>query len=437
MAQRFLCRHCQHVFVPADAPPGGWVMCPHCSNRLRVPAAGEATSSSLNGRSLITWAVAAVLLLLLIVAATAVFLQRRDNKKPDDVFAFQGLDRFLDQKAPPNKDAAPEKKLPVKEPVPIPMPVPAQGSAPNTPEQPFLPIPPPDPVEPKKEPVPAKIEPVEPKEPPVKPNPNFIMALDIFGNPQGKEVGLARPAEFLGKKIIAWWNPKQQGKYILRKDNPLWASLRDKGFDVRVETGTFQVDWLKQCDQLWLFSGINIGDENTPPSGMNPFVYNAIVEFVSAGKGLYLLADDAPHCIDEANYLAKLLFGCQISGNDPGQKTAFIASRKLSPEQIQKYNGHYAARDHLLFTGVNFIYEGVSISTFSPSPKLNLVLQSSVKKPLIAVSGVRGQRVVLDCGFTKYYYDDVDPQMNYITRTAGTLQFANNVAAYLAGKDRP
>jgi hypothetical protein len=80
--------------------------------------------------------------------------------------------------------------------------------------------------------------------------------------------------------------------------------------------------------------------------------------------------------------------------------------------------------DHLLLTGLNFFWEGVTISHVVTTDKLERVVLASDGKCLIALSKVKGQRVVIDCGWTRYY-----PMFS--TKTAGTVRLAENVAAYL------
>lgn len=57
--------------------------------------------------------------------------------------------------------------------------------------------------------------------------------------------------------------------------------------------------------------------------------------------------------------------------------------------------------------------------------------------PLVGVSRIKNKRVIVDCGFTRYYFDPGNPDggSSFVTRTAGTVRFGENVAAYLAGKE--
>ena len=138
----------------------------------------------------------------------------------------------------------------------------------------------------------------------------------------------------------------------------------------------------------------------------------------------------------EADALARRLFGVKIRDNYRGTKIAYVKQRNLTPEDVKKYKGDYAVDDHPLLTGVNFVYEGITISNVSTSNKVEEVMKASDGKSVIVVSAVPGKRVVIDCGFTRYCYGRKD-ELRFITKTAGSVRLAQNVAAYLAGKELP
>lgn len=293
---------------------------------------------------------------------------------------------------------------------------------------------------------PAPKPPLEKKEPPAPvaqtpkagpaPKKDVIpeFKLDNFGNPVG-DVGLARDGEFRGKRILAWCGYKDVTKLMFAKDSPLWKALKDKGFEVRLRDDKFQPSWLKDADQLWIFSG-NAKILKAPD-------YTAIEMFVKEGHGLYLMSDDEPLTV-ESNILANRLYGASVKGNYHGEKVAVIQGRprpkgeaapkpaadakaKNRPIFAANRQQEYEVPDHVLLTGLNSLWEGTSISHVTPSAKLEVALRASDGKHLIAVSKVTGQRLVIDCGWTRYY-----PYL--IARGAGTVRLAENVAAYLAGK---
>ena len=273
--------------------------------------------------------------------------------------------------------------------------------------------------------------------------------------------------------------------------NPLWAALEDKGFVIRREFGKFEPEWLKETDQLWILATapeatlkkqrLAIPDVNTlrremtddlkkpgkreafikkwgakfpkgkiedcidfqsstialtlsPTFHLAPGDYAAIAAFAKAGGGLCLLADNDPFTF-EANELARRLFDVRIQGNYQGEKIAYVKNGQLTPAQVEKYKGDYEVDPHALLTGVNFVYEGITISNVSPSDELEVALRASNGKAVIAVSKVPGVRVIIDCGFTRYVHGPND-DVSFITKTAGTTRLAENMAAYLAGKDK-
>jgi hypothetical protein len=252
------------------------------------------------------------------------------------------------------------------------------------------------------------------------------LELDAFGNPKDEEAGLAGINEFAGKRILAWSGDPEVRQYIFTKDNPLWYGLRAKGFAVRIEQGSFQPAWLQEADQLWLFSG--------RVAHMDETGYQAVEAFVKAGKGLYLLSDNWPY-VQESRVLARRLFGTDVLGNYLGTQIAYVRQRGMSQDQIRKYKGQYAVDDHPLLRGINFLYEGITISHVVPCDKMATAILASDGKILAATSKIPKYRVVIDCGWTRYYYGDTE-EMRFITRTAGTARLGENVAAYLQGKEK-
>ena len=173
----------------------------------------------------------------------------------------------------------------------------------------------------------------------------------------------------------------------------------------------------------------------SPKFPLTDEAYAAIKDFIKKGKGVCLLADNDPY-VQEANELANRLYGVNVSGNYPGQKIAYVRQRKHPEDVIRKFKGAYAVEDNPLLTGVNFVYEGITISNVGLSEKLEVAMDASDGKPLLAVSKLPGQRVVIDCGYTRYCHGAND-ETSFILKTAGTLRLAENIAAYLMGKDKP
>jgi hypothetical protein len=316
-------------------------------------------------------------------------------------------------------------------------------------------------------PPPREIVPTQPAYPPVR-------RYDQFGNPIGYDLGLWKENEFKGKKLLFWSGYENAGRVFFGKTNPLWKAWEKQGFTVIVRFGQFQTDWLRDIDQLWIVStgnfqipplltaadlvaAVDLLPIEAIPSGftvgeykfivqatldmslsrvhpLNEQAYKAIEKFVQAGKGLCLLSDDDPFLI-ESNELARRLYGVAVSGNYIADKIAYVRERNLTPAEIRKFHGQYEVADHPLLTGVNFLFEGITISNVGKSDKLEVALKASDGQPLIAVSKVQGQRVVIDCAFTQFCHGPTE-RTSYILKSAGAVRLAQNIAAYLAGKDK-
>ena len=269
--------------------------------------------------------------------------------------------------------------------------------------------------------------------------------LDKFGNPVGAR-GLAADGAFRGKQLLLWGGDSGP-QPIFVPSNPLLAMLKRKGFEVQIQQGEFDPAWLRQADQLWLFCG--------PSSRLTPDDVGAIETFVKEGKGLYLVADNAPYTA-EANAIGRQLFGVSVEGDYAGTKTIAVrqasnrdasdgGNRKTGSNPLKKTSkadivdklpglgatiqnsqvSHFV-QDHALLTGINFIYEGITISHLTPNDQLETVLVASDGQILASVAKDKRRRVIMDCGYTRYFPE-------YIDETAGTLRYAENVAAFLMG----
>jgi hypothetical protein len=269
--------------------------------------------------------------------------------------------------------------------------------------------------------------------------------LDKFGNPVGAR-GLAADGAFRGKQLLLWGGDSGP-EPILAPTNPLLEMLKRKGFTVQIQRQTFDPAWLRNIDQLWLFSG--------PSSRLTPDDVRAIETFVKEGKGLYLVADNAPYTA-EANAVGNQLFGVSVEGDFHGTKTIAVRQemdrdassgdkrrtndsppKKTSKSDIrdqlpglgatiQNSQVSHFVQEHALLTGINFIYEGITISHLTPNNQLETVLVASDGQILASVAKDKRRRVIMDCGYTRYFPE-------YINETAGTLRYAENVAAFLMG----
>lgn len=410
------------------------------------------------------WAIATGVVVLLSVLLIAVFVLQKPAIDPQQA---QAKSQQMEVEQPANPVVITPTKTQPSPPSPPSIaersPIPA--SLPTRPD----PAPPPS-TTPDKKPESPKVLVSSPKAP---------RAFDQFGNQVGNDVGLGQQDEFKGQRILFWGGHTALGKVFFAPSNPLWKSLEEMGFSVRREFGAFKTEWLSNTDQLWILSTSTIELSPMPvtpeqledilkqelarnPLSKRPFGWSdrnfllaeradyevslsprfplddtataAIEKFIMTGKGVCLLAANEPY-VNEANELANHLYGVNVSGNYSGQRIAYIRQRELSADVVHKFKSAYEIDEHPLLTGVNFIYEGMAVSNVGASDKLEVVMRASDGQPLLAVSKVPGQRVVIDCGFTRYGHGAND-ETSFILKTAGTVRLAQNIAAYLAGKDR-
>jgi hypothetical protein len=299
------------------------------------------------------------------------------------------------------------------------------------------------------------------------------IALDQYGNPVSPSMGLGKEYEFKGKKLLFWSGYERAGVVFFGPANPLWKAWEQLGFTVIIKFGRFRPEWLRDIDQLWILStgalqlpagappqmlinAVDLLPASEIPSGftgaeykfivaatldmsLSPVhhfdeaAYRAVIKFVQSGKGLCLLADDEPFTI-EANELARRLYGVGVKGNYIADKVAYVRDRGLTRADIRKFGGQYEVADHPLLRGVNFLFEGITVSNVGLSDKLEVALRASDGQPLIVVSRAPGQRVVIDCAFTQFCHGPTE-RTSYIQKSAGAVRLAQNIAAYLAGKD--
>ncbi|MDY3558869.1 hypothetical protein R5W23_006043 [Gemmata sp. JC673] len=485
MPIRFRCPGCTGRLSIATRKAGATVVCPNCGAAATAPGAEpeaapdperrEVDAPPRGARTALAATVAAVLLCAGVALVLFVAL-----RKPGGSAGEQA-------RSAPRAEPQPAAAQVVPEPPSVARPAPnapigdaeaqppafTQAPVPHAPvQQPHAPQPQ---VVPQSQLSPQPQPAVPPVPQPPVPAPAQRPPLDRFGNPVGPEQGLARDGEFKGTKILFWCAFQNAGNVFFGPTNPLWKALEDKGFVVRRAFGRFDPRWLKEADQLWVVSSgrLELPAGVTPellveamgllpagaaPSGLTPaeyqFVvratldvafsprhaldergYAAIEAFVKAGKGVCLLADDEPFTA-EADELARRLFGARVSGNYHADKVAAVRGRGFTPAEVRRFGGQFEVEPHPLLTGVNFLFEGITVSHVGPAAGLEAALAASDGKTLIAVSKDPARRVAIDCGFTRYCHGPTEGT-SYIVKTPGTVRLGQNVAAYLAGKGAP
>ncbi|MHB8876929.1 MAG: hypothetical protein ACYC8T_24800 [Myxococcaceae bacterium] len=236
------------------------------------------------------------------------------------------------------------------------------------------------------------------------------VAPDGWGNAAGNDYDLARDRAFEGQSIAVIQLYTQEGfDFSLPR-----AALAEKGFKVQLWSNRppspeeLQKALEKSC-QLWIISGSN--------RQLDERHLAVIKKFFDAGHGVYIWGDNDPYFAD-ANYLASALLGTQMSGDVPGGVTVGLQRAAGKTGVLQ---------DHLLTTGLEQLFEGVTIATVAPTQTLRPLLFGSAGNLVSAFHDRDGRRAILDGGFTRLYIK---------WDTAGTARYVKNSAAWLVNVER-
>jgi len=142
-----------------------------------------------------------------------------------------------------------------------------------------------------------------------------------------------------------------------------------------------------------------------------------IKKFFDAGHGVYIWGDNQPYYAD-ANFVAQGLLGTTMTGDVPGDQVVGVENT---------VGGVGLLPNHLLTTGLEHIYEGVTIATIAKTSNLSPLIYGSADNLLAAYYDHDGKRAILDGGFTRLYLK---------WDTAGTARYVKNAGAWLANAER-
>jgi hypothetical protein len=238
-------------------------------------------------------------------------------------------------------------------------------------------------------------------------------ARDRFGNADGNTFDLGRDGAFGGLTILVLqFFFGEEFDFLLPK-----AALEQKGFTVvhwKVIPSTDELrEALQHACQLWVISSIT--------QSLSPVQLDLIEEFYERGRGLYLWGDNRPFYAEANAILAKLFPGeaVRLEGNDNGTK--ILTARTTS-------DGVGFDSEHFVFTGIENLYEGVTISrVLSPTTSLiTAIALSSHGYPVTCALDDGTHRLAIDGGFTRLFPDRWEV-------TAGTSRFVKNISAWLCG----
>jgi len=234
--------------------------------------------------------------------------------------------------------------------------------------------------------------------------------VDHHGNAEGNQYDLAVDGAFEGETVAVLHLYTGEGfDFSLPK-----AALEEKGFSVyRWINGPPSAEELeeklKKTCQLWIIS--------SHVRKLNEKHLKVIKKFFDSGKGVYIWGDNEPYYAD-ANYVSEHLLGVKMLGNLPGNKVVGLDNKDrktgLTP-------------GHLITTGLEYVYEGITIATIQNNSTLTPLIYGHESNLVTATYEQNGKRAILDGGFTRLYiaWDN-----------AGTGRYVKNAAAWLVNYER-
>jgi hypothetical protein len=230
---------------------------------------------------------------------------------------------------------------------------------------------------------------------------------DIYGNAQGNQYDLAKDNAFKGSRIFVlhlYYGEGFDFKYPKK-------ALKEKGFSVTHFQGLPPLDLFKEelniSSQLWILSSHFLSLKSS--------YIKEIENFYHSGKGLYIWGDNEPYYAD-ANKILNKLFQTTLNGNYFGDKILTIKKKK-----DQGFIPHY------ITTGLENLYEGITISHLTNINSLNPLMYDSSGNVVIATNEKDRKRVIIDGGFTRLFVK---------WDSAGTGRYVKNAAAWLANYER-
>lgn len=236
------------------------------------------------------------------------------------------------------------------------------------------------------------------------------VSADAYGNAQGNQYDLAIDGAFEGQTIAVLHLYTGEGfDFELPKN-----ALKEKGFSVyrwmnQPPSAKELKEGLDKACQLWIISS-NV-------QMLKDDHLKVIKEFFDSGKGVYILGDNEPYYAD-ANYVAKALIGTEMTGNTMG---AQVVDLMMGGKKVG------VMPNHLITTGLQHLYEGITIATLAENQDLEPLVYGSAGNLVTAVYEKEGKRLILDGGFTRLF-------INW--DTAGTGRYVKNAAAWLVNVEK-
>ena len=188
------------------------------------------------------------------------------------------------------------------------------------------------------------------------------------------------------------------------------AALERKGFTFFELRGCADLsERLVDAAELWIISDSY--------RHLTSDALDAIESFFHDGRGLYIWGDNDPYFVD-ANLVLQRLFNVAMFGISPGdQVVSMLTSGKTSG----------LVPGHLVTTGLNSIYEGITIAEVPTTEWLRPLVYGSNGRVVTAYFDDDGRRAIVDGGFTRLFYK---------WESAGTDRYIVNAAAWLLNIER-
>jgi len=239
-----------------------------------------------------------------------------------------------------------------------------------------------------------------------------ITEYDQWLNPAGTKYDLGRDGAFSDFSVLIGKFYNGEGFTNENFTSGPGADLTRKGFKWKIVTTEVEfISELNKYDIAWIISRDSVQQEAN-------FV-KAVKDFYNAGNGLFIWADNTPW-EKHANALLPALLGTNIvlSGCDHGTKELTLGNTGCE-------TGKFKA-NHSITTGVEHLYEGITICYPNTNGPLKVLATSSHGHPVsLYLEKQNGKgNLLVDCGFTKLY-------VNF--NTAGTGRYISNATCWLTG----
>eukprot|EP01087_Luapelamoeba_hula_P008019 TRINITY_DN1994_c0_g1_i1.p1 TRINITY_DN1994_c0_g1~~TRINITY_DN1994_c0_g1_i1.p1 ORF type:complete len:649 (+),score=191.02 TRINITY_DN1994_c0_g1_i1:136-2082(+) len=234
---------------------------------------------------------------------------------------------------------------------------------------------------------------------------------DAFNNPVGREFDLGREGAFGRFGVYV-------GLFCLELTEKVFMegpgiALQQKGFRVICTNDEAEfAEHLRDYDVGFVVSS-DLVTLNTAR------VAQACLEFHQGGGGLAIWADNQPFFATANAILAKICPGMNLTGDTPGDNDLKLG--------LATKPGCFKA--HLLTSGIETLYEGVTICYPSNTKDLTVLATSTDKHPCMLcadydiLNDAQG-RFAIDTGFTK---------LGYKWDSAGTGRYVRNMSVWLLG----